>query len=172
MRLEFDATQFHFAVQVRVRWADSDAVGIAYNGAYLTWLEVARVEFFRSLKAFQRGLPRSDASLQDHLFEPQDGTYSLVSSQLNWRTPARVDARLRVATRVSRIGSTSFEHQYLLTHAGSGEVVALGETTQVRVDPATLRPMDLGAPTREGLEAFSRALAEGRVDESLRFVLA
>ena len=39
MRLDLDPSQFHLAADVRVCWADTDAVGIAYNGAYLTYFE-------------------------------------------------------------------------------------------------------------------------------------
>ena len=106
MHLTIDASLLKLAIDVRVRWADTDAVGIAYNGAYLTWFEVARVEYARAMKAWKLGVGIDDSRVQDRLFEGREA-FTLASSRLE---PARVDARLRVATRVSRIGRSSLDH--------------------------------------------------------------
>jgi acyl-CoA thioesterase FadM len=73
-----------------------------------------------------------------------------------------VDARLRVATRITRIGKSSFDHQFRMTRVADGAVVALGESTQVRVDPKTLRPQPLEAELRDAMAGFERALASGQ----------
>jgi len=163
MRLEIDPSLCRFATEVRVRWADTDAVGIAYNGAYLTWFEVARVEYLRALRAWKLGVPLSDPRVQDHLFELDDEVFTLASSTINWRSPAKVDARLRIVTRVSHVGGSAFDQQYVVTRAADGALVALGESTQVRVDPQALRPIPLHDDMRADLEGFERALAGGHV---------
>jgi acyl-CoA thioester hydrolase len=160
MHLTIDASLLKFAIDVRVRWADTDAVGIAYNGAYLTWFEVARVEYSRAMLAWKLGVGIEDSRVQDHLFEGREA-FTLASSTANWLEPSRVDARLRVATRISRIGKSSFDHLFRITRVADGAVVALGESTQVRVDPKTLRPTPLEAELRESMEGFERALASG-----------
>jgi|SRR5579871_4296184 len=160
MRLSIDASQCRFAIDVRVRWADTDAVGIAYNGAYLTWFEVARVEFSRALTAWKRGVPLSDPQVQDHLFD-QRMTFTLASSTINWLSPCRVDARLRVATRISRVGESSYDHQFVVTRVADGERVCQGESTQVRVDPRTLLTTALGDELKADLSGFARALETG-----------
>lgn len=161
MRLEIDPSHCRFTTEVRVRWADTDAVGIAYNGAYLTWFEVARVEYLRALRAWKLGVPLSDPRVQDHLFDLENEVFTLAASTINWRAPARVDARLRIATRVSHVGASAFDQQYVVTRAADGALVALGESTQVRVDPKALRPIALEPHMREDLEGFERALADG-----------
>src|SRR5206468_4302043 len=158
MRLEIDASLCKFSTEVRVRWADTDAVGIAYNGAYLTWFEVARVEYYRALMAWKLNVPYSDPAVQDHLFEHNRGVFTLASSTLNWRSPARVDMRLRVATRVSHVGRSSFEHQFVVTRVSDGGLVALGDSVQVQVNPQTLVPEPLDPIVRTDIEAFERAL--------------
>ena len=163
MRLDIDASLCRFSTEVRVRWADTDAVGIAYNGAYLTYFEVARVEYLRALRAWKLGVPLSDSRVQDKLFELDNEVFTLASSTINWRSPARVDARLKVATRVSHVGQSSFDQEYVVTRAADGALVALGESTQVRVDPAALRPISIDAQMRADLEGFEQALQKGHL---------
>ena len=49
------ARDFPFATDIRVRFAETDAQGVAHNSAYLVWFEVARVEY---LERFAGGYPR------------------------------------------------------------------------------------------------------------------
>ncbi len=163
MRLDIDPSLCRFSTIVRVRWADTDAVGIAYNGAYLTYFEVARVEYYRAFKAWKLGAPMDDPRVQDHLYDGREGLYTLASSTINWRTPARPDMRLRIATRVSRVGSTSFDHEYVVTRVTDGGLIALGTSTEVRVDPVELRPIPLESDFKTNFEAFEQALADGKV---------
>lgn len=162
MKLEIDPSLCRFSTIVRVRWADTDAVGIAYNGAYLTYFEVARVEHYRAFRAWKLGVPLDHPRVQDHLFDERGGVLTLASSTLNWRSPARADMRLRIATRVSRIGTTSYDHEYVVTRVSDGGLVALGTSTQVRVDPETLRPIPFDSDFKPDTEAFEKALADGR----------
>jgi acyl-CoA thioester hydrolase len=163
MRLDFDTSLCRFSTLVRVRWADTDAVGIAYNGAYLTWFEVARVEYFRAFKAWKLGVSLDDPRVQDALYDGQQEAYTLASTTINWRFPARPDMRLRVATRICRVGRTSFEHEYVITRVTDGGLVALGASSEVRVDPVALRPTPLAPDFKSDFEAFEQALAEGKV---------
>ncbi len=160
MRLSVDDAGLKFAIDVRVRWADTDAVGIAYNGAYLSWFEVARVEYSRALKAWRLGAGIEDPRVQDALFEGRE-VFTLASSSVNWLEPCRVDARLKVATRVSRVGRSSFDHQFVVTRLADGVRVAVGDSTQVRVDPQTLRPCPLGDELAGALQQFELALSRG-----------
>ena len=78
---------FSFSTRVRVRFADTDAQGIAHNTAYLVWFEVARVEY---LRAFAGGYQ----ALRD------DGVEALVlESYCRYRVPARFDDVLDVHAR-------------------------------------------------------------------------
>jgi len=158
MRLSFDPGCCRFAADVRVRWADTDAARIAYNGAYLTWLEVARVEYFRTLAAFSRGLPLNDPLVQDGLLQAYPLSFSLASCAIEWRKPVRVDARLRLWIGVSRVNRRSLDQQYVVEALADGATVALAETTIVHVDSTTLRPADLPGVMRSEIAAFEAAL--------------
>ncbi|HZA22884.1 MAG TPA: thioesterase family protein [Dehalococcoidia bacterium] len=89
-------SDFKFYTTTRVRWMECDAQGIAFNGAYLGYLEIAQAEYFRNLgfsiyKIAQRGYFDS----------------AVVKATLEFRAPARTDDILELHTRVSRIGNTS-----------------------------------------------------------------
>jgi acyl-CoA thioesterase FadM len=71
--------------------------------------------------------------------------------------------RLRIATRVSRVGSTSFDHEYVVTRVTDGGLIALGASTEVRVDPESLRPIPLEPDFKANFDAFEQALADGKV---------
>jgi acyl-CoA thioester hydrolase len=163
VHLSIEPAQCRFATQVRVRWADTDAAGIAYNGAYLTWLEVARVEYFRALAAHARGVPLDDPLVQDRLLEVYPLTFALASCAIEWKAPVRVDARVRLWMRTSRLGRRSLEQEYVLERAADGQRVALAHTATVHINEATLAPAELPQEMRAAIEAFEAALACGQL---------
>src|SRR6185436_9530405 len=78
---------FTFSTPVRVRFADTDAQGIAHNAAYLVWFEVARVEY---LRAFAGGYQ----ALRDHGIEAL-----VLESFCRYIVPARFDDLLHLHAR-------------------------------------------------------------------------
>src|SRR5438094_7954331 len=91
---------FTFSVPIRVRFADTDAQGIAHNAAYLVWFEVARVEY---LRAFAGGYQ----ALRDR------GIEALTLEALcHYRLPVRFDDELVVHTRVVELRGARFVFEY------------------------------------------------------------
>ena len=117
---------FSFSTRVRVRFADTDAQGIAHNASYLVWFEVARVEY---LRAFTGGYQ----ALRDRGLEAL-----VLESFCRYRVPARFDDELDVHARCVGLRGARFRFEYAL--ARGGEVVAEGWTAHATVDAATLRP--------------------------------
>lgn len=118
---------YTFSTPVRVRFADTDAQGIAHNAAYLVWFEVARVEY---LRAFTGGYQ----ALRDH------GVEALVlESFCRYRLPVRFDDELDVHARCLDLRGARFRYEYLI--ARGSDVVADGWTAHACVDAATLRPV-------------------------------
>ena len=91
---------FRFGHPVRVRWQECDAQGIAFNGSYLGWLEVAQAEYFRNLGF---SIYRIAAA---GYFDS-----AVVKATLEYRAPVRVDEMLDLRARVTRIGNTSLTLQ-------------------------------------------------------------
>jgi acyl-CoA thioester hydrolase len=117
---------FEYAAPVRVRFAETDAQGVAHNSNYLVWFEIARVGF---LEAFAGGYQK----LRDQ------GIESLVlEAHARFRAPAVFDDRLLVHTRCLDLRGARFRFDYVIERTGI--VIAEGWTAHATVDAATLRP--------------------------------
>ena len=117
---------YTFSVPVRVRFADTDAQGVAHSSAYLVWFEVARVEY---LRAFAGGYQ----ALRDR------GVEALVlESFCRYRVPAVFDDELVVHTRCVGLRGARFRYEYVILRGD--EVIADGHTEHACVDAMTLRP--------------------------------
>ena len=117
---------FSFSAEVRVRFAETDAQGIAHNSNYLVWFEVARVEY---LERFAGGYQR----LRDL------GVEALVlESHVRYIQPAKFDDRLLVHARCVDVKGARFRYEYAIERAGA--VIADGWTVHATVDANSLRP--------------------------------
>jgi acyl-CoA thioester hydrolase len=117
---------FAFATDVRVRFAETDAQGVAHNAAYLVWFEVARVDY---LEHFAGGYPALRAR----------GIEAFVTeASLRFGAPARFDDRLRIHARCRDVRGARFRFEYLIERGN--ERVADGWTAHACVDAQTFRP--------------------------------
>jgi acyl-CoA thioester hydrolase len=119
--------RFPFATRVRVRFADTDAQGVAHNTSYLVWFEVARVEY---LRAYAGGYQ----SLRDHGIEAL-----VLESFCRYRVPARFDDELDVHARCVDVRGARFRYEYEIFRS-DGVPVADGWTAHGCVDAATFLP--------------------------------
>jgi len=119
---------FTFSTTVRVRFADTDAQGIAHNSAYVVWFEVARVEYLRT---FAGGYQ----SLRD------EGIEALVlESFCRYLVPAKFDDVLHVHTRCHDIRGARFRYEYAIEREHDRALLAEGWTAHACVDAASFRP--------------------------------
>jgi len=118
---------YSFTTRVRVRFADTDAQGVAHNAAYLVWFEVARVEY---LRAYAGGYQ----ALRDLGFEAL-----VLESFCRYRVPARFDDVLDVHARCLDLRGARFRYEYAIVR-DDGELMADGWTAHACVDAVTLRP--------------------------------
>jgi acyl-CoA thioester hydrolase len=117
---------YTFATHIRVRFAETDAQGIAHNSSYFVWFEVARVEY---LEEFAHGYQR----LRD------EGIEALVlESHARYIEPAVFDDRLLVHARCVDVRGARFRYEYAVERAGT--TIADGWTAHATVDARTLRP--------------------------------
>lgn len=117
---------FPLSTEVRVRFAETDAQGVAHNSAYLVWFELARVEY---LERFANGYPALRAS----------GIEAFVTeAHVRYGVPARFDDRLRLRASCRDVRGARFRFQYELDR--DGERVADGWTAHACVDSRTFRP--------------------------------
>ncbi|HLM36027.1 MAG TPA: thioesterase family protein [Gaiellaceae bacterium] len=137
---------FSFATHVRVRFAETDAQGIAHNASYFVWFEVARVEY---LEEFAHGYQR----LRDEGFEAL-----VLESHARYIQPAVFDDRLLVHTSCRDVRGARFRYEYAVERAGV--VIADGWTAHAIVDAATLRPRRLPSWLADAIATAERSAGE------------
>jgi acyl-CoA thioester hydrolase len=114
---------------IRVRYKDTDTMSVVYYGNYLTYFEVARVEYLR-----ERGLPMSQVDRRIHM--------PVVEACVHYAKPALLDDLLTVTSRVSERRRASFTFKYELRNE-AGDLVASGHTRHACWDPATQKMIAL-----------------------------
>jgi len=122
---------FHFKTEVKVRFAETDAQGVAHNSVYLVWFEVARIDY---LARFQGGYPGLRAGGIEAL---------TIESHVHYREPARFDDRLAVRARCGELRGARFRFDYSIER--DGEAIADGWTHHACVDASTYRPIRVPA---------------------------
>jgi acyl-CoA thioester hydrolase len=144
---EFAAVDgFGFSTDVRVRFSETDAQGIANNAVYLNWFEVARVAYLARFGGGYRGMI-------------EQGFEALtLETHVRYLAPTRFDDLLRIHARVAGLRGARFRFEYVLERVGAtGETVADGWTAHATVDARTLRPVRVPAWLVEAIEAAERA---------------
>ncbi len=133
---------FHFHTDVSVRFAETDAQGVAHNSAYLVWFEVARVAY---LAKFAGGYNALRAK----------GIESFVlESHVRYLLPTHFDDHLRIHARVGELRGARFRFDYVI--ARDGEAIADGWTSHACVDAKTLRPTRIPADLGEAIQDAER----------------
>ena len=122
---------FSFATDVRVRFAETDAQGVAHNSNYFVWFEVARVAY---LERFAGGYQR----LRDEGIEAV-----VLEAHARFLVPAAFDDLLEVHARCVDVRGARFRYSYAVTR--DGVTIADGWTAHGTVDATTLRPTRIPA---------------------------
>ena len=114
--------------EVRVRYAETDQMGIVYYANYLVWFELGRVELLRSL-----GLAYSQLEREHECILP------VVEAQCRYRSPARYDDVIQIETRPALLRGSVLKFAYRiyrkpLQETKERELLAEGETVHVVCD--------------------------------------
>ena len=111
--------EFHDAT-VRVRYAETDQMGVVYHSNYLIWFEIGRVELMRAL------------GFEYKKMETEDDCYIVVAeASCRYLLPARYDELLRVRTRISQAGNRIVKYSYEVLRDPDNHLLATGATTHV-----------------------------------------
>lgn len=129
---------FHFHTEVKVRFAETDAQGVAHNTAYIVWFEVARVDY---LARYAGGYQ----SIRDR------GLEALVTeTHVQYFEPARFDDQVRIHARCTHLKGARFRYEYLIER-DDGTKLAEGWTGHAIVDATTFRPVRMPEWFREAV---------------------
>jgi len=108
---------------LRVRYAETDKMGIVYYANYLVWFEIGRTEFCRA-----RGFSYRDME------ENEDAFLVVAESYCRYKAAAFYDDELLVRTHITEMRKRSLRFGYEIVRAGDGQIIAEGETGHVVTD--------------------------------------
>lgn len=117
--------------RLRVRYAETDQMGVVYHANYLVWMEIGRVEYVRSCGFNYKDLEKSEGVL-----------LSVVNVQCRYLYPARYDDEVVVCTEMIRSSPRMVEFGYEIRHAGSDRLLASGSTRHIWLN-RNMRPSRL-----------------------------
>ena len=140
-----------YETTVRVRYAETDQMGVVYYANFFVWFEIGRVELLRELGFAYKEM------------EQKDDSYIVVAeAHCRYLRPARYDDLLRIRTGIADARSRTLRFTYEIRSDATGQLLATGETTHVICD-RTGRPKTLPEKYRKFFE--KRHAARRRADD-------
>jgi acyl-CoA thioester hydrolase len=129
--------------RLRVRYAETDQMGVVYHANHFVWFEVGRVELFRELGFSYKEMEREEGCF-----------IAVVEAQCRYKAPVHYDDEVIVRTYVKHVRERVIRFGYELRRADNGELLAEGETTHIVAD----REMKPRAMPEKYLHVFRAAL--------------
>ena len=108
-------------INFRVRYEETDQMGVVYYSKYLVWFEMARTEFFRA-----RGVEYRKIEDEEKIYVP------VVEAYCRYRAPLRYDDEVTVTTKLTDIGATRITFEYEVKK--DGEIKTTGRTKHAFVN--------------------------------------
>lgn len=115
-------------IQIRVRYGETDQMGVVYHGNYALYLEMGRIEWLRKLGISYKKMEASGIMLP------------VVSMSLNFKKSACYDDVINVRTQLKKMPTAKIEFEYEITDE-TGEILTTAETTLVFINMKTNRPV-------------------------------
>ena len=110
-------------VRLRVRYAETDQMGVVYHSNYFIWFEVGRVELLRQLGFSYREM------------EKEEGCYIAVAdARCRYKAPAKYDDEIIIRTRMKNVRESLVHFGYEAVRANDNVLLAEGETTHLVTD--------------------------------------
>ncbi|MFD2169471.1 acyl-CoA thioesterase [Tumebacillus lipolyticus] len=111
-----------FEVELRVRYQETDQMGVVYHANYLNWFEVGRTEWLREYGVSYRGL------------EEQGWLLPVTEAQCKYHAPAKYDDLVRVKTWVEAFNKVRIIFGYEVARVSNGERLVSGKTEHVFIN--------------------------------------
>ena len=134
------------SLELRVRYAETDRMGVVYHSHYLIWCELGRTDHIREGGMSYREM--EDAGIM----------LAVAEANVRYRAPARYDDLVRVETTLTDVSSRAVTFEYRILNAETGVLLATASTLLVALD-SSHRVVKLPAEIRERLEASAGAAA-------------
>ena len=108
--------------RVRVRYAETDQMGVVYHANYFVWFEVGRVEFIRQLGIDYRSMEQEEGVM-----------IAVVEAPARYKAPARYDEELVVRTTLAGVRGPILRFRYVIVRAADEMLLCEGETVHIVV---------------------------------------
>ena len=108
--------------RLRVRYAETDQMGVVYYANYLVWFEVARTDWLRQTDWTYRDMERAGISLP------------VIEAHCEYRQPARYDDEITIATLATLVSPVRIRFDYAVTRSADKTIAAFGFTVHAAVD--------------------------------------
>ena len=130
---------------LRVRYAETDQMGVVYHSNHLIWFEVGRVELMRQMGFSYRDMERDE-----------DRFIAVAEVQCRYRAPVYYDEEVLIRTRLKSVRESVVIFNYELVRVGTGALLAEGETTHIVTDSK----MKIAALPEKYSTAFRKAMGK------------
>jgi acyl-CoA thioester hydrolase len=132
--------------RLRVRYAETDQMGVAYHANHFIWFEVGRVELLRQLGFSYRDMEQNDGCFIE-----------VVDARCRYKAPVHYDDEVIVRTHLKNVRESVLHFGYELVRAGNGTLLAEGETSHI----ATNAEMKVRPIPEKYLKVFKLAVQRG-----------
>ena len=131
--------------RLRVRYAETDQMGVVYHSNHFVWFEIGRVELLRQLGFSYRDMESKD-----------DRFIAVAEAKCRYRAPVRYDEEIVVRTEMLNVRDSVVHFGYELRRLDDGALLAEGETTHIVTDAE----MKIAELPEKYLKAFRAALGK------------
>lgn len=128
------------SLELRVRYAETDKMGVVYHSHYLIWCELGRTDYIREGGMSYRQMEEAGIML------------AVAEANVRYRAPARYDDVVRVETTLTDVSSRAVTFEYVITNAETSERLATASTLLVALD-GSHRVVKIPGEIRARLEA-------------------
>jgi acyl-CoA thioester hydrolase len=142
-----ESNEFKFSSEIRVRLPETDSLGVVYHGTFLTYFDVARMDYLRGLGLLER-------------FRKGESLNLVVHASADFKSPARFDDVLIVHVRVRKIGDSSVHFDFRVNHKADGRLVAEGRSVHSFIDSKDWQPTRVPDEFRAAVRAYEGSALE------------
>jgi acyl-CoA thioester hydrolase len=111
-------------VEFRVRYAETDRMGVVYHSHYLVWCEIGRTDHIRASGMTYREMEAAGITL------------AVAEASIRYKAPTRYDDMVRVETTLSDVSSRTVTFDYVVRNADTGDLLATARTVLISLDRA------------------------------------
>ncbi|MBB6452804.1 acyl-CoA thioester hydrolase [Salirhabdus euzebyi] len=133
--------------EIKVRYQETDQMGVVYHANYLVWFEIGRTDFIEAL------------GFQYHELEEQGIVSPVLDANVQFKSPIRYGQKAYVKTWVDQYDGLKVTYGYEIVN-GKGETAVTGKTTHVCVTKDRFRPVSTRKKFPQLHEAYLKAKGE------------